>query len=216
MPIFYLPFLATNSRQFLKPTVLESLIPTLWHCPFILSLLHPPTLAWSTAIASLLTPINPLWKHSVHQGKFNPHDVLIFMSLGCSEICSAALFTSAQSYPISKFPIPSLPAAGDRHSLLSTPPPKATQTCHLLECALLSPIPVKSGMNSDTSTMVAATLQEKQRKGSPPQGPLPPGSAPCTQNTSPSTYHYLLHTGHCSLPIPHHIMFIYMFLPFGG
>lgn len=96
------------------------------------------------------------------------------------------------------------------------PPPKATQTCHLLECALLSPIPVKSGMNSDTSTMVAATLQEKQRKGSPPQGPLPPGSAPCTQNTSPSTYHYLLHTGHCSLPIPHHIMFIYMFLPFGG
>lgn len=95
--------------------------------------------------------------------------------------------------------------------LSSPPPPKATQTSHLLECALLSPIPVKSGMNSDTSTMVAATLQEKQRKGSPPQGPLPPGSAPCTQNTSPSTYHYLLHTGHCSLPIPHH-----MFLPFGG
>lgn len=95
--------------------------------------------------------------------------------------------------------------------LSSPPPPKVTQTSHLLECALLSPIPVKSGMNSDTSTMVAATLQEKQRKGSPPQGPLPPGSAPCTQNTSPSTYHYLLHTGHCSLPIPHH-----MFLPFGG
>ena len=52
MPIFYLPFLATNSRQFLKPTVLESLMSTLWHCPFILSLLHPPTLAWSTAIVS--------------------------------------------------------------------------------------------------------------------------------------------------------------------
>ena len=96
------------------------------------------------------------------------------------------------------------------------PPPKATQTSHLLERALLSPIPVKSGMNSDTSTMVAATVQEKQRKGSPPQGPLPPGSAPCTQNTAPSTFHYLLHTGHRSLPIPRHIMFIYMFLPFGG
>lgn len=127
----------------------------------------------------------------------------------CLPLHKVIRFQSFRSHPY--------PAAGDRHSLLSTTtPPKATQTCHLLECALLSPIPVKSGMNSDTSTMVAATLQEKQRKGSPPQGPLPPGSAPCTQNTSPSTYHYLLHTGHCSLPIPHHIMFIYMFLPFGG
>ena len=47
------------------------------------------------------------------------------MSLGCSEICSAALFTSAQSYQISKFPIPSLPDAGDRHSLLSTTTPQS-------------------------------------------------------------------------------------------
>lgn len=145
-------------------------------------------------------PINPLWKPSAHQVKLNQHDFPIFTSLCCSETCYATLLVSAQSYDISELPIPPVPDASDGHFPLCTPPPKATQTLHLLECALHSPLLVISGMDFDIFNTVTVHPPGANRTKAfiPPQGPLQFGPAPCIQNTS--ILYPPCHMGHCSHP----------------
>lgn len=137
----------------------------LYHSPASSSSsLQTPSPAWVTA-SPQSPPINPLWKPSAPQVKFNQHDFPIFTSLCCSETCYATLSVSAQSYDISEFPIPPLPDASDGHFLLCTPPPKATHTFHLLESALHSPLLVKSGTDFDIQHGHCASSRSKQNKG---------------------------------------------------
>lgn len=105
--------------------------------------------------------------------------------------CIVIRFQSFQSHPyltrvMGVFPSP------------APTPPKATQTFHQLDCALLSPLPIKRRMNSDTSTLVAAHApgETEQRQSSPgtsvtwlcPMYPkylhLPPTTTSCTLDTA--------------------------------